>query len=165
MKKHASPTHQTILGLLMAAAATVTSPAATVLWSIGTKDTNTAEFALGPRDYQAYRQPGVFIVGQSDPKKDWPYVQPGPADAGWAPGTPQTFEIFFALEAAPAEACRLELDFADTHSSNPPKLRVQVNDLATRVPGAQGRRRRLGLWRARQRPALCDEPRRAGRRR
>ena len=127
-----------ILGLLMAAAALVTSPAATLLWSIGTKDTNTAEFALGPNDYHAYRQPGVFIVGQSDPKKDWPYVQPGPADGGWAPGTPQTFEIFFALEAAPTEACRLELDFADTHSSTPPKLRVQVNDLTTQSQAPKG---------------------------
>ena len=130
MNKPSSHAQRVILGLLTAAAAATSSSAANVLWSIGTKDTNTAEFALGPRDYHAYRQPGVFIVGQSDPKKDWPYVQPGPADAGWAPGTPQTFEIFFGLEAAPAEACRLELDFADTHSSGPPKLRVQVNDFA-----------------------------------
>jgi len=50
----------TITGLLLAAA-TASSGAAT-LWSIGTKDTNTAEFALGPKDFQAYRQPGVFIV-------------------------------------------------------------------------------------------------------
>src|ERR1035441_6182219 len=127
--RSSSPAQRMFLGLLIAAAATIPSPAATLLWSIGTKDTNTAEFALGPGDYHAYRQPGVFVVGQSDPKKDWPYVQPGPVDAGWAPGTPQTFEVFFALEAAPAEECRLELDFADTHSGNPPKLRVQVNDL------------------------------------
>ncbi len=123
----------------MAAAAATTSPAATLLWSIGTKDTNTAEFALGPKDYQGYRQPGVYIVGQSDAKRDWPYVQPGAADGGWAPGTPQTFEIFFGLESAPAEACRLELDFADTHSTRPPRLRVEVNELAREYqtpPGA-----------------------------
>ena len=117
----------TITGLLLAAA-TASSGAAT-LWSIGTKDTNTAEFALGPKDFQAYRQPGVFIVGASDARKDWPYVQPGVIDP-WGPGAPQTFEIFFELESAPAEPCRLELDFVDTHSSNPPKLRVEVNDLA-----------------------------------
>jgi hypothetical protein len=127
-----------LLGLLVATAAVTTSRAATLLWSIGTKDTNTAEFALAPGDYHGYRQPGVFIVGQSDPKKDWPYVQPGPTDAGWAPGTPQTFEIFFALEAAPTEECRLELDFADTHSSNPPKLRVEVNDFVTQSQAPKG---------------------------
>jgi len=80
----------------------------------------------------------VYIVGQSDPKKDWPYVQPGAGDASWAPGTPQTFEAFFGLEAAPAEACRLELDFADTHSTNPPKLRVEVNDLAREYQTPRG---------------------------
>jgi hypothetical protein len=118
-----------ILGLLIAAAAATASSGAATLWSIGAKDTNTAEFALGPKDFQAYRQPGVFIVGESDARKDWPYAQPGPSD-GWGPGTPQTFEIYFALENAPEGPCRLELDFADTHSSNPPKLRVEVNDLA-----------------------------------
>ena len=113
----------------MAAADRTASCGAATLWSVGAKDTNTAKFALGPKDYQAYRQPGVFIVGESDARKDWPYVQPGVAD-GWGPGTPQTFEVFFALENAPGEPCRLELDFADTHSSNPPRLRVEVNDLA-----------------------------------
>ena len=139
-----SPTRQTILGLLIAAVATVTSPAATVLWSIGTKDTNTAEFALGPKGYRDYRQPAVYIVGQSTPKKDWPYVQPGVDDSGWAPGTPQTFEIFFGLESAPAESCRLEMDFADTHSSNPPKLRVEVNDLAREYRDSARRGRCFG---------------------
>ncbi|MGO8675248.1 MAG: polysaccharide lyase family protein [Limisphaerales bacterium] len=129
MKRLSSATHRTLVGLLLAVAAATASSGAATLWSIGARDTNTAEFALGPKDYQAYRQPGVFIVGESDPRKDWPYVQPGVAD-GWGPGTPQTFEIFFAIESAPAEPCRLELDFADTHSSNPPKLRVEVNDLA-----------------------------------
>ena len=65
-------------------------------------------------------------------------MQPGPGDAGWAPGTPQTFEIFFGLVAAPAGECRLELDFADTHSSGPPKLRVQVNDFTTQSQAPKG---------------------------
>ncbi len=138
MTSSSSSTYRTILGLLIAASAVTTSAAATLLWSIGTKDTNTAEFALGPKGYQAYRQPGVYFIGQSDPKKDWPYVQPGPADAGWAPGTPQTFEIFFGLEAAPAGECRLGLDFADTHPSDPPKLRVEVNDFTTQSQAPKG---------------------------
>ena len=53
-----------------------------VLWSIGTRDDSTAEFAHAPSDYRAYRQPACFAVGSSDPAKDWPYVQPGPSDGG-----------------------------------------------------------------------------------
>lgn len=100
------------------------------LWEIGKADGNTAKFALGPNNYAAYRQPGFFIIGQSDPKKDWPYVQPGIIDGGWAPGRPQTFEIVFAVAAAPQQACRLDLHFADTHSTHPPRLRVEVNGLS-----------------------------------
>ena len=97
------------------------------LWQIGQSDDNTAEFAHAPKDYQAYREPGFYVVGVSDAKRDWPYVQPGPADATWTKGTPQTFDIVFGLKAAPTADCRLVLDFVDTHSTIPPKLRVQVN--------------------------------------
>jgi hypothetical protein len=100
------------------------------LWEIGKPDHNTAKFALGPGDYKAYRHPGMFVVGRSDPKQDWPYVQPGVADRGWAPGGPQTFEIYFALAAAPHAQCTLELYLADTHSKGPPRLRVEVNQLS-----------------------------------
>jgi len=119
-----------ILALLAILWTVAPAPAATLLWSIGTKDTNTAEFAFGPKDYKSYHQASVYIVGQSDAERDWSYVQPGPSDSGWAPAAPQTFEIFFGLKAAPAEACRLEFDFADTHSVSPPRLKVQINDLA-----------------------------------
>ena len=120
-----------------------------LLWQIGTPDHNTAKFAFGPKDYKSYRQPGFFVVGQSDAKKDWPYVQPGVIDGGWAPGGPQTFEIFFGLKDMPRDAltrsvrstdtCRLELYFADTHSNDPPKVRVEVNGLSREYqtpPGA-----------------------------
>src|SRR5580692_11645376 len=97
------------------------------LWEIGKPDHDTAKFALGPNNYKDYRQPGFFVVGHSDPKKDWPYVQPGVVDGGWAPGKPQTFEIFFALAVAPPESCRLELHFADTHPRAPPRIRVEID--------------------------------------
>ena len=92
--------------------ATTAFAAEQALWEIGKPDHDTAKFALGPNDYKAYRQPGFFVVGHSDPKKDWPYVQPGVIDGGWAPGKPQTFEIFFALARRRRKAaCRLELYF------------------------------------------------------
>jgi alpha-mannosidase len=98
------------------------------LWEIGKPDHDTSKFALGPANYKAYRQPGLFVVGRSDPKKDWPYVQPGIVD-GWAPGSPQTFEILFALAENPSGPCRLELYFADTQSRNPPRIRVEIGEL------------------------------------
>ena len=101
---------------------------AVTLWSIGTSDNSTAEFALATGEYSKYRAPGCFVVGESDPAEDWPYVQPGTIDGGWAPGTPQTFEAWFGLAAPPQTACRVLLDFVDTHSVDPPKLRVRVND-------------------------------------
>jgi hypothetical protein len=100
----------------------------TILWQIGTSNNDTAEFADGPSDYAAYRSPPLFVVGHSDPRVDWPYVLPGTIDEGWAPGTPQTFEVQFELKAAPSGICQLVLDFTDTHSVAPPMLRVTVND-------------------------------------
>ena len=98
------------------------------LWRIGLDDDSTAELAHAPGNYQAYRRPAFFVVGVSDPATDWPYVQPGTIDGGWAPGTPQTFEVHFGLEAlSESGPCQLTLDFVDTHSIDPPRLRVEVN--------------------------------------
>ncbi len=118
-----------LAAFLLLAAATGRAVDAT-LWEIGKPDHNTAKFALGPAGYKSYRQPAMFVVGHSDPRSDWPYVQPGVVDGGWAPGTPQTFEVLFALAAAPREKSTLELHFADTHSQAPPQLRVEINELA-----------------------------------
>ncbi len=99
-----------------------------VLWQIGVADNDTSEFALAPGGYARYGQPGAFVVGRSDPEKDWPYVHPGPADAGWGPGKPQAFVVLFGLATAPTGPCRLVLDLADTQRASPPRLRIDVND-------------------------------------
>jgi len=66
-------------------------------------------------------------VGQSDPKQDWPYIHPGPADA-WAGSKSHTVTILFGVETAPAQgACQLHLDLVDTHSGQPPRLDIKVN--------------------------------------
>ena len=67
------------------------------LWEIGQADGRNGEFALGPQDYEAYREDGFFIVGRSDARRSWPYVHPGPMD-GWAGGRPHTFSIVFGLK-------------------------------------------------------------------
>ncbi|MFH1717171.1 MAG: polysaccharide lyase family protein, partial [Planctomycetota bacterium] len=103
-----------------------------LLWQIGQADNDTAEFALGPdRSNQyltAFPHDAFFVAGQSDPKQDWPYIQPGPVDA-WAGGRSHTFTILFGLRAASdTGACALTLDFVDTHSAMPPKMEIKIND-------------------------------------
>ena len=97
-----------------------------VLWRIGKADGATAEFALGPGGYGRYDDDGLFVVGQSDPVYDWPYVHPGPDDA-WAGGREHVFAVHFGLKHPPVDPVRLVIDLADTHSFNPPHLTARVN--------------------------------------
>ena len=103
---------------------------ASVLWQIGAPDRGNAEFALAPADYHRFQDDAFFVVGQSEAKHDWPYVQPGPAD-GWAGGRAHTFTVLFGLAAAAREGeCHLEIALVDTHSSAPPRLRIQISGVA-----------------------------------
>jgi hypothetical protein len=98
------------------------------LWQIGTPDHNDSEFALGPGGFNQYENDGLFVVGQSDPKRDWPYVQPGPVDA-WAGSREHTFAVFFGLRQALQEGeCQLRVDVLDAQQAVPPTLRIEVND-------------------------------------
>jgi alpha-mannosidase len=97
------------------------------LWQIGAPDHDDRELALAPNDYGDFAKDAVFVVGKSNPKNDWPYVQPGPAD-GWAGSRPHTFSIVFGLKQTTAsESCKLVFDLIDTHSQLPPKLLIQIN--------------------------------------
>ena len=103
-----------------------------LLWQIGKADNNTAEFALGPDRSNQYSvtfpQGALFIAGQSDPKQDFPYIQPGPADT-WAGSKSHTFTILFGVKSAPNTGNgELVLDFVDTHSAKPPKMQIKIND-------------------------------------
>ena len=101
--------------------------ASKALWQIGKPDHNNAEFSLAPGGYARFQQDGLFVVGMSDPQKDWPYVQPGPADH-WAGGRPHTFTIVFGVKEPVAVGdCALLLDLLDTQHANPPKLDIEVN--------------------------------------
>jgi len=105
-----------------------------VLWQIGKADNDTAEFALGRTDSNQYASKfpsgALYIVGFSDPKKAFPFIQPGPADA-WAGNKSHTFAILFGAESVPATGdCELLIDFVDTHSSQPPKMEIKINDTA-----------------------------------
>lgn len=106
----------------------------TPLWQIGKADNNTAEFALGPGRSNQYSttfpHDALFIIGQSDPKKDWPYIQPGPADV-WAGSKSHTCTITFGLKMTSTEGKgQIVLDFVDTHSAVPPKMEIKINDIS-----------------------------------
>ena len=116
-----------LLAVTMAAFGAEPAPERKTLWEIGKADRDNAEFALAPKDYAQFTDDAFYVVGQSNPKDAWPYVQPGPADA-WAGGRPHTFTIVFGVkQPAAAGACRLLLDLLDTHGGEPPKLSIEVN--------------------------------------
>ncbi|MHC4743844.1 MAG: GH92 family glycosyl hydrolase [Planctomycetota bacterium] len=101
------------------------------LWQIGVADNNTGEFALAPNGYSRYSEDGLFIVGESEANKAWPYAHPGPDDA-WAGTSRHTFTILFVVKRAVRYAdCRLIFDLVETHSKNPPNLRIKLNDYTT----------------------------------
>jgi alpha-mannosidase len=98
-----------------------------LLWQIGKPDNNTAEFALAPDGFGRYGADPLFVVGTSEARRDWPYVQPGPTDP-WAGSREHVFTILFAVkQKPPAGNCRLVLDLADTHDRSPSTLQISIN--------------------------------------
>ncbi|MBW8040425.1 MAG: hypothetical protein FVQ85_10535 [Planctomycetes bacterium] len=131
--KSSKITNYLVLSLLYCMCLTTLAAGQTkLLWQIGKADNNTAEFALGPNRSNQYSvtfpRGALFVAGQSDPKQDWPYIQPGPADT-WAGSKSHTFTILFGVKTTPtAGQCELVIDFVDTHSSKPPKMQIKIND-------------------------------------
>ena len=96
--------------------------------SSAARDGASTEFALAPGGYASYRGDGFFVVGRSDPKRDWPYVQPGPDD-GWAGSRSHTFSVVFGVKARPSGSgtCTLEIALVDIQSRTPPELKIELN--------------------------------------
>ncbi|MDQ1256114.1 MAG: alpha-mannosidase [Candidatus Hydrogenedentes bacterium] len=118
-----------LLGIVCAAVLAVWAPGASAgtLWEIGVADNSCAEFALAPNGYANFAEDGCYVVGFSEPGRDWPYVHPGPADA-WAGGRNHAFVVVFGAAGIPASGeCVLRLDLVDSHGGGPPKLAVGVN--------------------------------------
>ena len=146
MIRPSSYSQPVILGLVLAAAAASSSSAANVLWSIGAKDTNTAEFALAPGDYHAYRQPGVFIVGQSDAKDGLALcaARAGRLPAGRPAHRRPSRSSSPSKRRRPRSAAWSWTLLTRTRAA---RQSCASRSMTSRdpVPGAQGRRRRLGL--------------------
>ena len=117
----------------------VTLVQAQTIWKIGEKDNSDAEFALAPDNYADFLKEDFgwedkfYIIGLSDPKNDFPYVLPGTADA-WAGSVnmsgirTQELNILFRIkESANYNGFKLIVDLLDTHSENPPLLKITAN--------------------------------------
>lgn len=103
-----------------------------VLWEIGNADNSTKEFALAPNGYEKFANDALFVVGRSDPKRDWPYCHPGPNDL-WAASRSHTFTVVFnvsAIPGPPAGEVRVRLLLCDSHSQSPPRVEIALNGTA-----------------------------------
>jgi alpha-mannosidase len=105
--------------------------ASETLWSIGQVDQSSADLALGAnrpdqKFIRTFPQDPFFIVGKSDPRQDWPGIQPGPADS-WANALTHTFTIAFGLKAPVTGTCRLVLDLVNAQKPTPPQIVISIN--------------------------------------
>jgi len=126
-------------GAFIASAAPVAAQTATkLLWEIGFANESSAEFALAPNRFGDFREDGLYVVGWSDPAKDWPYVHPGPIDP-WAGARKHTFHIVFVLAEAPTEGKSiLDVRLVDTHSVRAPAISFNINGTLFRRPTPKG---------------------------
>ncbi len=116
------------------------SPAAASswLWQIGQPDGANQEFALAPNRSHEFREDGLFVVGRSDSRRDWPYAHPGPSDS-WAGSRQHTFSVVFGIKGeVPAGDCQLQIQLLDAHASSPPALRIEVNGQVFQRPVPRG---------------------------
>jgi hypothetical protein len=65
---------------------TAQSSSEKTLWQIGKADNSDAEFALAPSGYDKFLEKDFgwedkyYVIGNSDSKKNCPYILPGPQD-------------------------------------------------------------------------------------
>lgn len=116
------------------------STAQQVLWQIGQSDHSASEFALAPSGYEDFLKEDFgwenkfYLIGFSNPQKDWPYALPGAQDewggssggAGWRAAVEN---ILFGIDKMPEQGkYELTIDLLDMSAENPPLLKVTVND-------------------------------------
>ncbi len=111
---------------------------AEVVWEIGNNNNSSADLALGPSDYEKFLskdfgfEDRYYLIGESSPKTDFPYVLPGPDDtwggtwgtAGWRT---HEINILFGIKDLPAGEWRLFIDLIDSNSDKS-LVKVAIND-------------------------------------
>ena len=103
------------------------NPGGHYLWQIGKPDNSVSEFAGSLDQASKFEKDGVFVVGRSQEKKDWPFAHPGPDDS-WAGGRLHSFSILFGIkDLTSTDSCRLRFRLADTHEQTRDELNITVN--------------------------------------
>lgn len=128
-----------ILSSLLLFTAACSAQASPDVWSIGTLDHSSAEFALAPDGFKDFLandfgyEDKYYIVGKSNEKNDMPYVIPGPVDI-WGGTWPTSgwrthhVTILFELEKEPpASGNVLNIDLADYAKDFLPLMKVSIN--------------------------------------
>ena len=102
------------------------------LWQIGVFDESSQEFnqGLDPAtdrsiDYADPAHDPVYIVGKSNPARDWLAFQPGSAN-GYAGNRPHPFTVQFDLSETPAGLFELKLALL-VETARVPRLQVAIN--------------------------------------
>src|ERR1035438_1520583 len=95
------------------------------LWQVGTFDESSQEFKAEGIDYKNPAQDPVFIVGKSDPAKDWYAYQPGSGN-GAAGFRPHPFTVKFDLSSTPQGVFSLKVGLLE-YMPRTPRLQVEIN--------------------------------------
>jgi predicted alpha-1,2-mannosidase len=110
-----------------------------VVWQIGVNDNSAAEFALAPDGYRQYIasdfgwEDKYFLIGTSEPGRDWPYIIPGTSDSwggtwgssGWRSST---LNILFGIDRLPKSGrWKLSVDILGCNPEDLPLFKVVVN--------------------------------------
>ncbi|TQO38439.1 putative alpha-1,2-mannosidase [Arenibacter algicola] len=110
-----------------------------LIWNIGRADESHGEFALASNRYADFTPEGFgganryYVVGKSDPEKDWPYILPGPKDefAGygyWAGLALSQLPIYFETKKLSKMGdCTLTFYFLTASSDQAPLFRCTIN--------------------------------------
>jgi hypothetical protein len=107
-----------------------TSRAEEVVWQIGEIDRDFHDLAhfSNFHDYlKRFPMDVRFVVGESNAKEHFAWIQPAPADA-WSGRRTHPFRIYFDLEDAPNAFHELRIDLVDVHNTLPPVMKVRIND-------------------------------------
>src|ERR1039458_145461 len=95
------------------------------VWQVGTFDESSHEFKDEGIDYANPAQDPVFVVGKSDPAKDWYAYQPGSGN-GKAGFRPHPFTVKFDLSSAPQGVFSLKVGLL-AYMARQPRLQIEIN--------------------------------------
>lgn len=109
-----------------------------IVFQIGTADHDYGDLAIAAHYRQFPKQfpnDADFVVGQSNAKKDWPYILPGPEDS-WAGSKTHEFKIHFQMPEAASGYYEFVMDFVSTHPQGQPHLVIKINgeEIDTTLP-------------------------------